>query len=362
MACVLEGWWTARAMFTHTSRLCALALCVAVFGAGSPAAGATSATGVACDSRSVQVGAGLQISGTYCRPTDGSATSAIVMVAGGGYNKAYWDFPYEPGTYSFARAAARAGYAAFAVDRLGTGDSSKPPSATVTSIGQADAMHKVIEHLRDSGLGEGPFADVFLAGHSLGSLVTVIEAATFDDVDGVVITGATHRINALKVTELFVFDLHPAPLDPALADRGLDVGYLATKPGHRYSAVHRPGDVDPAVVQADEATKDVFSVTEAADGVGFGSAVPYSVLIDAPVLLAVGQLDEFFCRLISNCTSRAALLAQERPQYANSPCVDAVVMPAAGHSINLHPSAPELQDHVIGWLDAVVAGGCPDGP
>jgi pimeloyl-ACP methyl ester carboxylesterase len=133
MACVLEGWWTSRAMST---RVCALALCVAVFGAGSPPAGATSAAGVACHQRTVQVRVELQISGTYCRPNDGSATSAIVMVPGGGYNKAYWDFPHEPGTYSFARAAARARYAAFAVDRLGTGDSSKPLSAKPSS-GQA---------------------------------------------------------------------------------------------------------------------------------------------------------------------------------------------------------------------------------
>lgn len=344
----------------------ALACAAAAVLASAAPASAGAPGGVTCDDRSVGVGTLLaprQISGTYCRPSDGSATSAIVMVPGATYNRRYWDFPHAPATYSFARAAARAGHAAFAIDRLGTGESSRPLSAAVTVGRQARAVHEVIEHLRDEGFDGTTFEHVLLVGHSLGSGVSVVESGKYRDVDGVIVTGLMHGVNPAGAATILA-SLYPATLDPAFDDLGLDVGYLTTRPGTRQAAFHDPGDVEQAVIAADEATKDVVSLTELPDLAALTLLIdPYSSRIAAPVLLAVGSEDPAFCGPppALNCSTPATILDHERPRYNTAPCVDAVVMAGAGHDINLHPSAPDLQDQVLAWADAVLAGACPEG-
>lgn len=64
-------------------------------------------------------------------------------------------------------------YATLAVDRLGAGHSSTPPSALLTAITQANAVRQVIQTLRPR------FSRIVLGGHSLGSAIAVVEAATY---------------------------------------------------------------------------------------------------------------------------------------------------------------------------------------
>jgi pimeloyl-ACP methyl ester carboxylesterase len=325
--------------------------------APSTAGASDSAT---CDARTVAVQSGVTIAGTYCRPAAAMSQAMFVLVPGATYNRAYWDFQYQPATYSFTRALVGAGYAVFAIDRLGTGESSKLPSASLTATLDAATVHDVVGYLHSTGFAGQSFSKVLLGGHSLGSTISIIEAATYHDVDGLLLTGIAHRIDAAFVAQLFALDFHPAPLDPALASRGLDPGYLTTVPGHRYHAFHAPGQIDPGVLAQDEATKDVFSPTETTDGIGVAILAPYSVQIDVPVLIVNGDQDTIFCgTLAADCSSRAAFLAQERPQYASAPCVDAMLMPGVGHDVNLHPSAKTYQAGVIHWAASVVDGGCP---
>ena len=46
-----------------------------------------------------------------------------LLVHGATYDHSYWDFPYQPGTYSYVKAMAKAGYATFIFDRIGNGES-----------------------------------------------------------------------------------------------------------------------------------------------------------------------------------------------------------------------------------------------
>jgi len=126
------------------------AMCVA----GAWSAGTASASGIECSNESVSVQAGLftqHVDGTYCRPAGTHPDGIMLLVPGGTYNRAYWDFPYQPDTYSFAHAAARAGIGAFAIDLIGTGQSSRPLSPTITATSQASSVHQVISHLRTTG-------------------------------------------------------------------------------------------------------------------------------------------------------------------------------------------------------------------
>jgi pimeloyl-ACP methyl ester carboxylesterase len=292
--------------------------------------------------------------GTLCLPAGPVPGTVMVLVPGATYNSSYWDFPFEPETYSYTRAMNAAGYATFALDRLGTGKSTRPLSAQVTSLTQADAIHQVVRSLR-SGAGMGTsFHQVILTGHSLGSAISVLEAATYHDVNALVVTGMTHRLNAVNLTELFALDLVPTPLDPVLSSRGLDAGYLTTAQGRRYAAFHAPGVVDPRVIAVDEATKDVFSTTEAPDAVGIAILGPYSGLIDVPVFIAMGERDALFCGFVLAVCSTSGVLNNERPYYGSAPSVDAFVLPTAGHDVNLSPLAPQLHAAVIAWADATL--------
>lgn len=343
--------------------LLALVAVALTVGFAAPVARAADPAAPICDTRTVPVKVGLSswtVSGTYCRPATGAPDSAFVLVPGASYTREYWDFQYQPETYSFSRALVRRGYATFAIDRIGTGRSSKPLSLLVTSSAQASAIHQVISRLRGAGFDGHGFSRVLLAGHSLGSGISILEAATFGDVDGLVVTGLSHSLNLANFTLLFASYIHPAILDPKYAGTTLDPGYVTTRPGTRKLAFHDPGQVDPAVIARDEATKDVFSLTELPDAVALAVLLSYSDRITAPVMVLVGSEDSLICGTLgSDCRSGATLRAQEQPSYSNARCLSAATMPGVGHDLNLHPTAPLAQQRVADWADAIAGGGCP---
>jgi len=191
-------------------------------------------------------------------------------------------------------------------------------------------------------------------------MTSILEAGTYRDVDGVMITGEAHRLNLLNVTLLFANHLRPA----VLAGFGLyDPGYITTLPGHRAAAFHDPGIYDPSVIAADEATKDVAATTSVPDGLITGTFSPLlASLIDAPVLVVEGAVDPLFCGpTATDCSSDASLRADEGPMYADAPCFEAFVSPNAGHDVNLALSAPAYQARALTWATSVISGGCPNG-
>jgi len=290
--------------------------------------------------------------GKLCAPV--GANTVQVLVPGGTYNSTYWDISYTPTIRSFRLAMNNAGYATLAVDRLGTGNSSKPPSVLLTASTQAGALHQVIQTLRAGTLGPR-FDKVILGGHSLGSAISMIEAGTFHDVDGVLITGITHRIKLLNVGSVLA-NTTPAALDPQFAGRVPDPGYITTRPGTRYSAFHRPGPDIPGATAYDESTKDVSAVSEVVDTLLLTSVViPYSRRIDVPVLLVVGD-DPIVCGppLGSDCSSAEALRQSEAPFYPPAAGLQTYVLHGYGHSINYAPNAPDYHQVVVQWADRTV--------
>jgi pimeloyl-ACP methyl ester carboxylesterase len=245
-----------------------------------------------------------------------------------------------------------AGYATMTVDRLGTGDSSKPLSTEVTAEVQALAVHEVIQALRAGQVGGQSFARVVIGAHSLGSAITVYEAATYHDVDAVLLTGISHSLNAANIA-LFLAKTVPAPLDPKFAGSTLGVGYLTTDPGTREEEFDAPDNPDPGVVATDEETKDVFSLTEAPDTVA-EVLLPLSISINVPVLLVNGQDDPLFCGQLpasgDDCSTAATLAASEAPYFSAAAHLQTYVLPGSGHDVNLAPNTQLYQQMVLNWL------------
>jgi pimeloyl-ACP methyl ester carboxylesterase len=295
--------------------------------------------------------ASISVHGILCEPENGHPKAVMVLVPGATYNHIYWDFPYVPATYNFRAVMNSAGYATFTIDRLSTGASSRPPSELLTSTAQAAAVNSVIAALRIGTIGRMKFSTVILGGHSGGSAISLIEAGTYHNVSGVLLTGWSHTLDLPRLATVFA-TLYPAFLDPAFAGKGYDPAYLTTRPGTRKTDFYAQGTTDPAVVALDEKTKDVESTTEVGDAFGISSASPYSDRIEAPVLLVNGEYDNLVCGpLLEKCANATALKASEAPYYARSPCLSTYVLPGAAHDVNLATDTPEYQREVLKWAN-----------
>lgn len=310
--------------------------------------GTADAAQITCEDVYVPVPVGLTTQSMYgrlCVPE--GATTVQVLVPGGTYNSVYWDIGYDPETLSYRLAMNQAGIATVAVDRLGSGRSSKPLSALVTVSADAQAVHAVVRSLRPR------FDTVVLAGHSVGSGIATTEAATYRDVDGVVITGFTHSINYPAVVPVFT-TLVPAALDPVLTGYGLDLGYLTTTAGTRSSSYNSPGVTEPGALAFDEATKGVVTAGEAVNTMLISILIPLSQQLTVPVMIAMGGSDPHFCGqppLGADCSSSAALRTSEAPFYPSTARLSTYVVPGYGHSLNFSPDAPGYHQAVIEWTN-----------
>ncbi|SEQ11322.1 Pimeloyl-ACP methyl ester carboxylesterase [Lentzea xinjiangensis] len=285
--------------------------------------------------------------GRLCVPQ--GATKVQVLVPGGTYTSEYWDIPVQPEVRSVRQAMNKAGIATMAVDRIGTGRSSKPLSLLINTASQAEAVHQVVQSLRPR------FRKVLIGGHSVGSGIAIVEASKYRDVDGVLVTGMTNQWNYVKVLPALA-GMIPVTLDPQLSRLGLDPGYLTTAPGTRYDTFHKPGPPDAGVIAYEESTKDVFAAGEAITTILMNNVViPASRGITAPVMTAQAAADHFCGTppLGADCSSAEALAASERPYFPRSPRVDAFVLTGYGHCFNFAPNANEYHAAVVAWQRSV---------
>ncbi|MBP2330450.1 pimeloyl-ACP methyl ester carboxylesterase [Kibdelosporangium banguiense] len=293
--------------------------------------------------------------GQLCVPDTGTPKTMQLLLHGATYNRVYWDLPYQPARYSYQRDMATRGLATFAVDELGVGGSSRPLSTLLTGAAQASAVHQLVGDLRAGRVDGVRYDKVVLVGHSAGSAISVIEAATYRDVDGVILTGVTHLPNVPVVVGDVVFGLYPVTLDPQLGPRGDDPGYLTTKPGTRGPMYFGPAQTDPLAVAADEAyAKDTVSATSLLDIIGLGLVSPLSRGIDVPVLLVNGTDDTGFCGLIRDCSTAEALRAQEAPYFSAAAQLSVYVLSGAGHSVALATNSPDYRNVTRDWLSQYV--------
>ncbi len=303
-----------------------------------------------------------------CLPDGGTPSTVLLLVHGATYDHRYWDIADPTGgtdRYSFVASATEAGYATLAIDRIGSGQSGRPLSVLVDINQNASVVHQVVQALR-AGTISGPggavgFPKVVLVGHSYGSGTSWLEATNFNDVDGLIITGALHDYRLVNLPFILLLNLYPALLDPKFFLFSLDAGYQTTLPGQRYDAFYAPStDVDPAVLAQDEEDKDTVTETELASILVL---LELQLDIQVPVLVVMGELDAYFCSqgpgdLGADCSSPASVVAGEASWYGpDVPCVDAFVTPGAGHDLNAFFSSQTTFNAAIDWLDDVITPG-----
>ena len=234
-------------------------------------------------------------------------------------------FDLAPG-FSLARRLARAGYGVLAVDRVGYGASSRPPGDTLGVTAQAAQLHEAVQAVRAGALGFTPPAVITL-GPSLGADVVLVEAATYGDVDGVVIA------------------FHSSQLQPALFE--VDVGAWFAQGDYFDFGVEfrtRFFYAEPWalgwIVELDNATRSLVPRGEIASALADESG-PARAQIDVPVLLLQAEADALF------------VPRDDSALFSAAPSVDFVLLRHTGHKGFSHPTSLSPAVRAIRtWLDA----------
>ncbi len=282
-------------------------------------------------------------------------TTVEVLVSGLTYDHYYWNVPYEPDEYSYVYAASSTGWSTFNLDRLGVGQSDRPPADQLTVETEAYALEQVIQRLRSGAIDGNQYARVVSVGHSLGSGIAQYAAATATDAtmrpDFLVLADFLNSTDVPNITA-FANTLVPAAQDPKFATAGLPDGYLTTTAGTRGTSFYNLNVADPAMVSLDESLKQTGSTyerTTLADA--RTSAVTHGVHV--PTLITVGQDDAFYCDAGAGlpCTDSATVLAREAPNFSATACLKAWVVIDGGHSTNLTYKARDFYNTVSSWLN-----------
>jgi pimeloyl-ACP methyl ester carboxylesterase len=333
----------------------------ALGGIGTAAAADAAPAWLQCTPADVPVSGGpagapsWTIYGELCWARGTRPQTVQLLVHGATYAHTYWDVPYRPAIHSYVRAAAAAGYATFSIDHIGTGRSTRPPSADVHLNTVVDTLSEVIAALRAGAIGGIPFRRVVWVGHSYGSALAWAEASRHHDVDAFVLTGMLHGI---KLSTFSTLGFLPAAVDDPARWGTLDPGYLTIPDSARRAAFFYPPTTDPAMLGLDPQLKDTATATELAEVTPLMTtmdpATAPSRQIHVPTLLVLGDHDGAFCGAPDgvDCTL-ANVRVLEAPYYAPDARLHVVLVPQTGHSLTQHETAPLSAAATLAWTAAV---------
>lgn len=313
----------------------------------------------------------LTISGRLCLPEGGAPETVMLALHGITYTESYWNVGFEPETYNFSDAMTDAGYAVFAIDRLGYGASTRPPAAAVTLDVQAEVTHQVITKLRDGEVGAEAFEHVVLVGHSYGTATSWRETAIYNDADAVIGTGWANTIQTAPLARFFTSFAPHQVAEPGRYDTP-DPLYLTSLPGQRgQDYLYDLDNADPEVIAYDdEVLKDTVPTGEGVTFYNRYGAIPVTPELEIPLsdqakditvptFLVNGENELFFCGPgESHCVDSASLQEAESAFFSPEACFRAAVTPDAGHDLNLQRNAPFTYETITTFADQVLG---PDG-
>lgn len=306
-------------------------------------------TGINCRDVEVPVTVGpnaYSVYGRACDPVAGPSATLQVLVHGLVYDHSYWD-PAEFGErYSYVRRATTAGYSTLAIDRIGSGRSGRPPGIDVTALSNADVLHQIVRAAR-RGEVVRPWARIVTVGHSFGTVVTELEAATYRDIDGIIGTSWVNMPGLFPSAELMGWH---EPVDSA-DGKPLPPGYLTMRSGG-LGIFHQRDNVDPEILVAEDRQRGTDTVGEVATPTAV-TLVQAMNPIATPTLLVLGENDLLFCTPPEHQPCDATTVRESQRMYfaARTP-PSTYVQRGAGHSIAHELNGTDGFDAMIAWLGA----------
>ena len=326
---------------------------------GLELARAGSMSGVTCEDRTITVRLSPDawfehdVAGTLCHSGEIDGRTLAVTVSGAGYDSLYWDFPYEPETYSFTRAALKRGFVVFNFDRLGMGRSDRPFGLQLGVDNQAHVLAQIIDTLRTAHR----FAGIVTLGHSFGSTISLAHALVRpDNVDGIVLTGFVHNSNpGFSLAMRDGVDL--AALEGPFAGALFDPTYLLSKADSRGDIFYTLDNTDPDVVRIDEVNRQTTSIGEVISMSKYFS--DQSKVLTVPAFTLLGEDDFVVCGGAIECTDHAVISAFEAGFFPPDICHEIVVLDDTNHNANLHLNAAESFRLMLDWIERRVGNAGP---
>lgn len=324
---------------------------------GALLARASDMPGVTCEERTIEAKLtedawfSHDIVGDLCWTDSLEGKTLLVTVSGAGYNSLYWDFPYEPDTYSFARAALRRGYATFNFDRPGMGRSDRPFGGSLGVDNQAGVLAQLIEALR----ANYSFHAVVTVGHSFGSTISLAHALSFpQNVDGLVLTGFVHNSNpAFNLAMRDGVDL--AAFNGPFAGSVVDPTYVISKPDSRGDIFYTRENTDPRVIEMDSLNPETTTIGEVITMAKYFK--DQSKALNVPAFTLIGEDDFVVCGGAVECTDHEAITRWESEYFPPEACHEIVVVEDTNHNANLHLNAPDNYRIMLDWVDRRIGNG-----
>lgn len=301
----------------------------------------------------------LQIAVDLFVPPAGVAARALLWcLPGGNMNRHYYDLLPDDGdtSFSFARTMAAQGFVVASVDYLGLGDSSKPNDGwlctpdTLTAI-NCKVYDALIAKLRDGSahpqLGALPDIASIGVGHSMGSMMTILQQAAHAPHAAVVLLGFSTRGLPEYLPPQLKGITDPLDARPLLID-------VAKKMygGQPFPVIHsaRAGNselfgskkAEPKGVAALKAATDCMLPVPATLSMVPGNVAPEAATISVPVFLGVGARD------------MVGLVHQVPTAFTASADITLLVLAEAGHSHFLFASRAQLFERLGHWTRAVL--------
>ncbi|KAL6867031.1 hypothetical protein J3F83DRAFT_103205 [Trichoderma novae-zelandiae] len=297
------------------------------------------------------------IAATYCQPDHGPGTTLQILTHGIGFDRSYWDHPFNNYEYSYvAQAVDQHGYSTFTWDRLGVGHSSKGnPVNEIQQFLEVAALTQLSTLLR-SGRVKGinaKFVKFVHVGHSFGSAMTynfINQNPDFSD--AAILTGFSQNPSFLAGFALGG-NFKPVKEIPSLAG-SYPAGYVGVPSTVGVNIqFFAPDDFDVKMLSYATAHGQPAAPGEILTiGAGSGDTNAFS----GNVLIITGDRDVPFCG--GNCSDTTTiqgafpdLLAASKPFFPNA-TFSSVAVPEAGHGLNLGYASKSAYNSIFEFLES----------
>jgi len=305
----------------------------------------TNTSELACDTD----GREHTVRGTITAPAgDVDATTASLYLHGLDLGQSFWTGAYRGASFTGRQAAA--GHVSVSIDRLGYDTSDKPDGYASCMGAQADVAHQVVQQLRagsytvsNGAADPEAFEHVVLQGHSLGAGIAALEAASYGDVDALVLHAYSDRILS-----------EGAKADAAAAVADCEAGGESTEGegSGGYAFFSSSADdfrqaffaTTPApLVEGALAQRNRNACGDLATVTAIGEAnVATNERVDVPVLVIAGGADAIYPEPAGEDLAG---------QFTGSEDVQLVTLPGTAHSLATEDTAPQWADTVSSWLN-----------
>ncbi|KAK4550470.1 hypothetical protein LTR36_000049 [Oleoguttula mirabilis] len=300
------------------------------------------------------VSGNYSIAATYCTPDSGPAKVVQVLTHGIGFDRSYWDLSFNNYNYSYVKEAVEEyGYSTFSYDRLGIGMSSHGEAVNeIQALLEVDALRALTEDLRNGiipGVSE-KYGKVVHVGHSFGSQHSYALTAMYPNIsDGIVLTGFSQNGSFGAFFEL---GSNFIQANTVAALSAYPNGYLASgNPTGVQNDFFSPGMFDPAILTLAYNTGKPVTVGEL---LTFGGETGSINHFCGPTLIITGARDIPYCG--GNClaapTGYTSIPETSKNYLPNAKNFEVIIVPEAGHGLNLQYSHPFTYSSINNYLVA----------